>query len=46
MVFVPGGTRQAGLLRETMTKFVGLLVVAMGVQFAITAARDFFSQHS
>jgi multiple antibiotic resistance protein len=46
MAFVAGGARQAGLLRDTMTRFMGLLVVAMGVQFAITAVREFFSQHS
>ena len=45
MALITGGTRQGGLLRDTMTRFMGLLVVAMGVQFAITAARDFFQQH-
>ena len=45
MAFIAGGKRQGGLLRDTMTKFMGLLVVAMGVQFAITAARGFFQQH-
>ena len=45
MAFIVGETRQGGLLRDTMTRFMGLLVVAMGVQFAITAARDFFQQH-
>ena len=45
MAFIVGGTKQGGLLRDTMTRFMGLLVVAMGVQFSITAARDFFQQH-
>ena len=45
MAFIAGGTRQGGLLRDTMTRFMGLLVVAMGVQFAIAATRDFFQQH-
>ena len=45
MAFIVGGTRQGSLLRDTMTRFMGLLVIAMGVQFAITAARDFFQQH-
>jgi multiple antibiotic resistance protein len=38
-----GGTRaQGGFLRETATQFMGLIIVAMGVQFALTGVRSFF----
>jgi multiple antibiotic resistance protein len=38
-----GGTRATGgLWRETATQFMGLIVVAMGVQFALTGVRSFF----
>ena len=38
-----GGTRApGGLLRDTATRFIGLIIVAMGVQFALTGARSFF----
>jgi multiple antibiotic resistance protein len=41
-----GGTRaQGGLLRDTATRFMGLLIVAMGVQFALTGVRSFFLAH-
>jgi multiple antibiotic resistance protein len=41
-----GGSRpQGGLLRDTATRFMGLIVVAMGVQFALTGIRDFFAAH-
>jgi multiple antibiotic resistance protein len=44
MVFMArGGTRApGGLLRDTGTRFMGLIVVAMGVQFALTGVRSFF----
>ena len=32
-----------GLLRETGTRFMGLIVIAMGTQFALTGLRNFFS---
>src|SRR5262245_17645338 len=32
-----------GFLRDTATRFMGLIVIAMGTQFALTGARDFFS---
>jgi hypothetical protein len=32
-----------GFLRETGTRFMGLIVIAMGTQFALTGLRDFFS---
>jgi multiple antibiotic resistance protein len=38
-----GGTRApGGFWRDTATRFMGLIVVAMGVQFALTGARSFF----
>jgi multiple antibiotic resistance protein len=38
-----GATRASGgFLRDTATRFMGLIVVAMGVQFALTGIRDFF----
>ena len=38
-----GGTRASGgFLRDTATRFMGLIVVAMGVQFALTGIRGFF----
>jgi multiple antibiotic resistance protein len=43
MLMVRGGTRErGGLLRDTATQFMGLIVVAMGVQFALTGIRSFF----
>jgi small neutral amino acid transporter SnatA (MarC family) len=29
-------------LRDTATRFMGLIIVAMGVQFALTGVRSFF----
>jgi len=41
-----GGTRApGGFLRDTATQFMGLIVVAMGVQFALTGVRSFFLEH-
>jgi multiple antibiotic resistance protein len=38
-----GGTRASGgFLRDTATRFMGLIIVAMGVQFALTGIRGFF----
>jgi small neutral amino acid transporter SnatA (MarC family) len=40
------GTRAGGgFLRDTATRFMGLIVVAMGTQFALTGLRDFFAAH-
>jgi|GEM_PF-600771 len=36
--------RKAGMLRDTLTRFMGLIVVAMGVQFALTGYRAFMSE--
>ena len=40
-----GSRPSGGFLRDTATRFMGLIVVAMGVQFALTGFRDFFSAH-
>ena len=41
-----GGSRApGGFLRDTATQFMGLIVVAMGVQFALTGVRNFFVEH-
>ena len=38
-----GGTRApGGFWRDTATRFMGLIIVAMGVQFALTGVRSFF----
>ena len=44
MVFVARGKNHTsgGFLRDTATRFMGLIVVAMGVQFALTGIRSFF----
>jgi small neutral amino acid transporter SnatA (MarC family) len=34
-----------GFLRDTGTRFMGLIVIAMGTQFALTGLRDFFAVH-
>ena len=40
------GTRaKGGFLLDTTTRFMGLIVIAMGVQFALTGFRDFFTAH-
>ncbi len=42
-----GGSRaRGGLLHDTATRFMGLIVLAMGVQFALTGFRDFFAVHA
>ena len=40
-----GGSRASGggLLHDMVTRFMGLIVLAMGVQFALTGFRNFFS---
>jgi multiple antibiotic resistance protein len=38
------GTRtRDGFLRDAATRFMGLIVIAMGTQFALTGLRDFFT---
>jgi multiple antibiotic resistance protein len=42
-----GGTHgPGGFLRDTATRFMGLIIVAMGVQFALTGVRSFFLAHA
>jgi small neutral amino acid transporter SnatA (MarC family) len=31
-----------GFLRDTATRFMGVIIIAMGTQFALTGLRDFF----
>jgi multiple antibiotic resistance protein len=38
-----GSGGQGRLLRETGTQFMGLIVLAMGVQFALTGLHDFLA---
>ena len=38
-----GSHAARGFLRDTTTRFMGLIVIAMGVQFTLTGARDFFT---
>ena len=42
---VKGSGKQHGesLLRDTLSRFMGLIVLAMGMQFALSGLRDFFS---
>jgi multiple antibiotic resistance protein len=40
-----GSGARDGILRDMATRFMGLIVIAMGVQFALTASRDFFVAH-
>jgi multiple antibiotic resistance protein len=44
MVLMPRGGTQTpgGFVRDTATRFMGLIIVAMGVQFALTGVRSFF----
>ena len=47
MVLVARGGARApgGFWRDTATRFMELIVVAMGVQFALTGLRNFFLEH-
>jgi multiple antibiotic resistance protein len=35
-----------GFMHDTATRFMGLIVIAMGTQFALTGPRNFFAAHS
>jgi multiple antibiotic resistance protein len=37
------GQNKPGLMHDVMTRFMGLIVLAMGVQFALTGLKTFFS---
>jgi small neutral amino acid transporter SnatA (MarC family) len=41
----PWRSSGGGVLHETATQFMGLIVVAMVVQFALTGVRSFFVEH-
>jgi multiple antibiotic resistance protein len=46
MLMGRGQTRAPrGFVHDTATRFMGLIVVAMGVQFALTGIRGFFDEH-
>jgi multiple antibiotic resistance protein len=46
MLVAHGGTHaRGGLLHDTATRFMGLIVLAMGVQFALTGFHDFSVAH-
>lgn len=36
-------TKGGGLVRSTATQFMGLIVIAMGIQFVLTGIREFFA---
>ncbi len=38
-----GGKQQGGFLRDTLTRFMGLIVIAMGVQFGLTGFKSFMN---
>jgi multiple antibiotic resistance protein len=38
-----GGQHGESLLRDMMSRFMGLIVLAMGIQFALSGLKDFFS---
>ena len=38
------GKRKSGLLHDVTTRFMGLIVLAMGVQFALTGLNEFFGK--
>jgi multiple antibiotic resistance protein len=37
------GKNQDGVVRQTVTQFMGLIVIAMGVQFALTGVKSFMA---
>jgi multiple antibiotic resistance protein len=40
-----GSGARGGLLHDTATRFMGLIVIAMGVQFALTGFHNFSTAH-
>jgi len=38
-----GGKQQGGFVRDTTTRFMGLIVIAMGVQFLLTGFKNFMA---
>lgn len=47
MAFLTRGVSgpRSGFLSQTVGQFMGLIVIAMGVQFTLTGLRDFFAAH-
>ncbi len=41
-IFLGNRAQGGGFVHDTVTRFMGLIVIAMGVQFALTGAREFF----
>ena len=41
-IYVDKGAGADGFVHNTVTRFMGLIVIAMGVQFALTGIRAFF----
>jgi multiple antibiotic resistance protein len=41
-IFLGSRAQGGGFVRDTATRFMGLIVIAMGVQFALTGIRAFF----
>jgi len=39
-----GGKGSGGFVHDTVTRFMGLIVIAMGVQFALTGLRSFMRE--
>ena len=42
-ISVAGGKQQGGFVRNTITQFMALIVIAMGVQFLLTGFKDFMA---
>jgi multiple antibiotic resistance protein len=36
------GQKQPGLIHDVTTRFMGLIVLAMGVQFVLTGLKEFY----
>jgi multiple antibiotic resistance protein len=42
-IWVGGRSNNGSFVHDTVTRFMGLIVIAMGVQFALTGMREFFA---
>lgn len=42
-IYLGGRNKGSGFFRDTLTHFMGLIVIAMGVQFVLTGIRSFFA---
>lgn len=43
LIAIGRGSSGGGILHETVTRFMGLIVIAMGVQFALTGIKSFLN---